>query len=285
MPINILSWNIKAFVGCVSFGGNRLTILEQVMNAFDLIFIYEVPNTGNGTTCLTNFVTGLNAVGARVYNSLSVATGGLGKENDRIGVVFETNTVTVADTTAARLPNGFAGRAPAYFDVTEVATGTVKEFCAWHAPEPTNAPQLIAQGWQNILRNSMDQDRNALTAVIVGDFNNGNLVVPRRGNGRQFARQIGANVGTTLQPNLSSSNLATTIAYRTNNTYDQFYTDANLLTAVGAAGVYDVMNRLVTNAAPLTGLFGNAYNTPQRAYQLYNGRLSDHLPVAITLTF
>jgi endonuclease/exonuclease/phosphatase family metal-dependent hydrolase len=283
MPINVISWNIKGFVSCVGGGGNHRTVIEEVMNTFDLIFIYEVPNTVNGRNSLVTLRNRLNGLGMRNYAGVSVPTLGQGNENDRIGVLYETTIVAVADQTAARRPTELDGRVPAYFDVTELATGNTVEFCAWHAPEPTNAPQLIAQGWQSILHNTMDQNRNNVTAVVLGDFNNGGLRLPRRGAGRQLARQTNANVGTTLQA-ANTSNLATTLAYRTTNSYDQIYTDAGLLTAIGAVGTYDVMGRLVNDAAPFTGLFGALYNTPQKAYQFYNIRLSDHLPVAINLT-
>ncbi len=46
--MRILSWNIKSFISAVNNAANPLTILAQVMNTFDLISIYEIPNSANG---------------------------------------------------------------------------------------------------------------------------------------------------------------------------------------------------------------------------------------------
>lgn len=281
--MQILSWNIKGFAGAVQYGGNASTVLQQIAHAFDLIAIYEVPNSGNGNLRTNAFVGLLNALGGRNYAHFLVSTGGLGNEDDQIAVIYDQNTTAVVNTTAARRGGGFAGgRAPAYFNVTERANGHTQEFCAWHAPAPGEATnQLIAQGWQAILRNSQDNDQNPLTGVAMGDFN-AVLTVPNRGPGSFLVRQIALGSGTTLRPGVTVS-YPNASDYRTTSLYDQFYVNTGNI-AVNNVGIYDVIDRIANDAAPLTGLFGRQYNTPKKAYTFYYQALSDHLPVALAVT-
>jgi endonuclease/exonuclease/phosphatase family metal-dependent hydrolase len=280
--MQVLSWNVKSFVSAVTLGGNFLDVLLNVINAFDLVVLYEVPNTPNGDTNLANLLTKLNPPPPvlPIYHSFAEPTLGIGKENDQVAVIWDSNAATVANTTGAR--RGLfstTGRAPVYFDVTELVSGNMQEFCAWHAPQEAHA-NLISQGWQNLLRNTQDNHQNPLTAVIMGDFN-ADLTLGRRGPARAFQKQINAGAGTTLKPGVTTT-YPTTQAYRTTNVYDQFFVDpANA--QVNNVGIYDILNKLATNAAPFTGLFGTQYNSPRKAYDFYK-RISDHIPVALDVT-
>jgi endonuclease/exonuclease/phosphatase family metal-dependent hydrolase len=287
--MRIISWNIRAFVSCVQNQTNAFRALQAILDTFDLIVIYEVPNSANGNTELTNLVTSLNLLHPPAvpptYQSFSEPTGGIGNENDQIAVIWNLTTVAVVNTTAARQGGLFAGRAPIYFDVTELANGNTCEFCAWHAPSPGGNDAIIAQGWQNILQDSQDHNRNPLTSIIMGDFNS-NFANPATGTKRKpgnfLRKQITGGSGTTLRPAMMASPVNTE-DYRTTNLYDQFYVDTATVT-VNRVGIYDVLDRLANNLAPLTGLFPGQYNTARKAYNFYYPSLSDHLPVGLDVT-
>jgi hypothetical protein len=114
--------------------------------------------------------------------------------------------------------------------------------------------------------NAEAHDGTPLTGLVMGDFN-AMLTVGRRGRGRNLARQLPPGVpnGTTLTPGQQGVAPASTVWYRTANTYDQFYAEGTLIQPAGPVGVYDVMNKRVNDQVPFTGLFGNVYNTPKKA--------------------
>jgi endonuclease/exonuclease/phosphatase family metal-dependent hydrolase len=277
--MRIFSWNVRSFESAVNLGGNAFEIIRQVVNDCDVIAFYEVKNSANGNAACASLNAAL--VG---YAYFTEPTLGLDNEDDQVAVFWNTNTANVVNTTAARRPNGFGGRQPVYFNLTDTAAATTQEVCAWHAPEPTRMAAFIAQDWNRITNNAEANDHTPLTGLVMGDFN-AVLTVGRRGRGRNLIRQIatGAPNGTTLRPGQQGWALASTAGYRSGNTYDQFYAEATLIQPIGPVGVYDVMNKLVNNQAPFTGLFGTMYSTPKKAYTFYLSALSDHLTVGITV--
>jgi hypothetical protein len=288
--VNIISWNVKSFASCIQNQANAFTAFRTILLTFDLMVMYEVPNSANGNTRLAELVTAMNPAppAAAVYQSFAEPSGGLGNENDQVAIIWNRNTTTVVNRTAARRGANFAGgRAPVYFNITEIATGNIREGCAWHAPAPGGpASALIAQGWQSILQNAQDHNRNPLTHIVMGDFNS-NFADPsvgsRRKPGNFLRKQINGGATTLRSPVYGSP--PNVESYRSQSLYDQFYVDTGAgQLVVNRVGIYDVLNRLVNNAAPLTALFGNQYNSARRAYDFYYPNLSDHLPVAIDVT-
>lgn len=272
--VRVISWNVKNFASAILLQGNASRVIRQVVADFDMAVIYEVPNSAGGVRACRMLLAALPG-----YRYFSEPTDGWGNEDDRIAV-FWNNAVATVNRTPNRCPNGFGGRRPIYFTVANPG-GRAREMCAWHAPAPGEMDSYIANDWSRILGNSVDGP-TGVTGLIMGDFNAQLDVPKKRGAGRQFARQIavGAPNGTTLKPGLGGVSGLTAAEYRSANTYDQFYTDAALVQPNGS-GLYDVIGRLATNAAPFTGHY--QYNTTQKAYGFYLGSISDHLPVGINV--
>ncbi|HKQ76398.1 MAG TPA: hypothetical protein VJ810_22070 [Blastocatellia bacterium] len=316
--MKILSWNIKQFTAIVRMHGNAYDVLKQVMKEFDLISIYEVPNSANGNAAVATLVhgspipakrggappavPGLNdlppAHGAAAFAFSSFTEPSLGKdnENDQVAIIWNTATCNVVNnTTARRGSNSYgSGRQPVYYNVTETATHNKKEFVSWHAPSPDGeASHCIAQTWQQILFDAVN-GVTKLTTLIMGDFNS---MPTATGGDKNPAKKRLRGASTSFQAEITPGNLngttlkatypfdaITAIDCRTNNTYDQFYLDHTMVTAVGAAGIYDIIRRLNRDELPLNGRYGAQYNGLRNAYSFYVGSISDHLPVALNVT-
>jgi hypothetical protein len=298
--MRVVSWNIKSLMSAVRLGGNARDVIERIILAFDVVGIYEIPNTTGANATVGTLIGGLQAT--RDYHGFCCPSGGLGKENDQVLVFADNALATVTNTSAARRGGVFAGmRAPAYFNVTNTDNGNVREFCAWHAPSPgRTTAHLIPVGWQRMMQRCVVGGA-ATTALVMGDFNNDQLLPPGNGAGSTLARRIptGAANATTLVAGLGGSNYLSTQHYRSGNTYDNFYWDSNLAAVVVASGVaqfgvIDVLSLLVTGAAPFDAPGGgsvysrrgnNPYGTPDQAYAFYLNNVSDHLPVWMEVDF
>lgn len=277
MEIQILSWNIKSFVSCVRFSYDGLTVLKSLMTQFDLIIIYEVSRGSEGPKALNKLTDELNSEDAqRTYVNLHEMTNGLGKENDRIGVIYDSKKLKVSNTTSQRRGTLYAGgRLPMYIDVQRVKQKSpVWELCAWHAPKPSEG-LLISQGWQNIKSNLTDS-RGDPTAIILGDFNadfnNNRLTIPN-----DYAAQLPTNTtgkSTTLQA--ADTGTYDSLDDRlTGNLYDNFIVHDDITVTI--RGVFPLLEWIDQGYYPLR----NKYNSVQAVYDFYLNKISDHLPVGL----
>ncbi|SRR6266566_2626650 len=280
MELKILSWNIRAFSSCVKYKGNGLLILGETMKGYDLIVIYEISSGIEGSKALDDLTRKLTLQDPiRTYKSFYHASGGLGKENDRIGVIYDSNVIDVTNTTRARrFPSTAGGRRPIYMSVSPKGQKSPTwEFCAWHAPEPKSGSSSIAQEWQYLGKtlNTAPDDRQ--TAVIMGDFNADFHTQP-------LTTPPGYNVQiedgyTTLLP-LNRGFFNTLDDRYTANLYDNFF----LYKAHKGTfkDVIPMLERIQEGYYPLEG-GRRTYDTVMKIGEFYVKTISDHVPVELTV--
>jgi len=280
--IKILSWNIKSFSSCVNYYVDGLTVLKSLMVAYDVIVIYEIPLLDSGTQALQGLIKALNTQDAtRLYTYLWQTTEGSGKDDDRIGVVYDKNKLNINDTTSKRRSaNSSGGRRPMYINVQVTPGGPFWEFCAWHAPNPADT-SLISQEWQQIKKNLNTTAQGGQTAIIMGDFNadfhTRRLTLPPN-----YTVKI-QDGSTTLLP-VDFGNFTTPNDRLTSNLYDNFIV-RNDLTCTGSV-VLLLEAIWERDGVPIPELKDkNIYNSVHNLGTFYFTKISDHLPVELDIQF
>ncbi|GHO79571.1 hypothetical protein KSD_73420 [Ktedonobacter sp. SOSP1-85] len=288
--IKILSWNIKSFSSCVAYYVDGLTVLKSLMIDYDIIAIYEIPLSDNGTKALDKIIKELNAQDAtKKYTYLWQTTDGPAKDDDRIGVIYDKKKVAISDTTRKRRSvYSSGGRRPMYMNVQIIPDGSDKpdpkgpawEFCAWHAPKPEEA-LLISQEWQNIKKNLKTSSQGGQTAIIMGDFNadfhKSRLTLPPK-----YDAKI-ENGSTTLVP-LDLGTFDTIQDRLTSNLYDNFVV-RNDITCTGS--VISLLQSIwEADGTPVPFLNDkNIYKSIHNLCTFYFTKISDHLPVELEVQF
>lgn len=282
MELKILSWNIKAFTSCVKYKGNGLLVVGETMRGFDLIVIYEISSGIEGSKALDDLTRKLTIQDPiRAYKSFFHASGGINKENDRVGVIYDSNIIDVTNTTSARRSHATTGgRRPIYMSVNPKGEDSPTwEFCAWHAPEPKGGASSIAQEWQYIGKTLNAAPDKRQTAVIMGDFNvNFHTQALTSRDTRDYNVQIEEGY-TTLLP-INQGKFDTPDDRYTANLYDNFFVyKAHTGTF---KEVIPMLERIQEGYYPLAGGRG-AYDTVRKISDFYVKTISDHVPVELTV--
>jgi endonuclease/exonuclease/phosphatase family metal-dependent hydrolase len=308
--MKILSWNMKSYINVFNFPSyDEARVARALIDDHDLVIILEARQSPAGNKATKNLTDKLLNTPSRTYGGFIQRTGFTQtQEDDSILVLGKLATITVKNTTDQRVSavQTYLARLPVYFNVTENSSGKTLEFCAWHAPEPMQTDAIL-KIWSAMCNNTIitadEFERDPTTgkstgkkrrvsmkktALIAGDFNHSALPLATVGNIKDFKRKI--DDVTTInaiekRPDLSSTGYRSGGGTGSDGKYDHFFVDETLVSVTSSA-VIDVIAKLVTDGDPLKSALKQRGRpaTTFDAYAFYK-RISDHLPVAVELTF